>query len=75
MAKIFESPDNGQTVYEREFGSIDRKEIKTGSIRQQLKEAELWNNIRKAAPTNPTLQAALDQCIMIYKLSKEYKDV
>ena len=26
--KIFESPDGGKTVYEREFGSNTRKEIK-----------------------------------------------
>ena len=39
-----------------------------------LKEDTLWKNIRNEAKTNPTLQAALDECIMIYKLSKDYKD-
>lgn len=32
--KIFESPDRGQTIYEREFGSTERKVIKT-SVQQQ----------------------------------------
>jgi hypothetical protein len=28
MPKIYESPDNGDTVYEREFGTLDRTQIK-----------------------------------------------
>lgn len=34
--KIFESPDGGKTIYERDFGSTERKVIKT-SVQQQ------WN--------------------------------
>lgn len=34
--KIYESPDGGKTIYEREFGSKDRKLIKS-SVEQQ------WN--------------------------------
>ena len=41
---------------------------------QRIKEDKLWGEIRRAAQTNKTLQAALDHAIMIYKLSKEYKD-
>jgi len=41
----------------------------------RMKEDALWENIRIAAKTNLTLQEALDHVIMIYKLSKEYKDV
>lgn len=40
----------------------------------RVKEDKLWGEIRRDAKTNKTLQEALDQCIMIYKLSKEYKD-
>jgi hypothetical protein len=40
----------------------------------QLKEDKLWGEIRRAAKSNSTLQSALDECIIIYKLSKEYKD-
>jgi hypothetical protein len=42
---------------------------------EHVKEDKLWGEIRSAAKTNKTLHAALDYAIMIYKLSKEYKDV
>ena len=35
--KIYESPDKGQTVYEREFGSSERTIVKT-AVQMQ------WNN-------------------------------
>ena len=38
--------------------------------RDQLMEDQLWHNIRRAACTNPTLQDALDQAIMLYHLTK-----
>jgi hypothetical protein len=41
---------------------------------ERVKEDKLWGEIRRAAKTNNSLQAALDHAIMIYKLSKEYKD-
>lgn len=41
---------------------------------QRIKEDKLWGEIRRTAKTNTALQAALDHAIMIYKLSKEYKD-
>jgi hypothetical protein len=34
--KIYESPDKGKTIYERDFGSTERRIIKT-SVQQQ------WN--------------------------------
>jgi hypothetical protein len=42
---------------------------------QRVLEDKLWGEIRRAAKTNNALQSALEQCIIIYKLSKEYKDV
>ena len=42
---------------------------------QRVLEDKLWGEIRRAAKTNTSLQSALEQCIIIYKLSKEYKDV
>jgi hypothetical protein len=75
--KIFERV--GDVVYSREFGEIDR--YMTPESKEQfndtlarVKEDKLWGEIRSAAQTNNTLQAALDHAIMIYKLSKEYKD-
>lgn len=76
---VYESPDGGETVYVRKSGNIASRELysQTHTAKQKvaaLKENQLWYNIRQAAKDNPTLQAALDQCIMIYKLSKESDD-
>jgi DTW domain-containing protein YfiP len=38
--------------------------------RDQMMEDKLWDAIRKAARTNPTLQDALDRAIIIYNLTK-----
>jgi hypothetical protein len=45
------------------------------STLERVREDKLWGEIRCAAKTNNALQSALEQCIIIYKLSKEYKDV
>jgi hypothetical protein len=37
----------------------------------ESKESLLWREIRTVAKTNPALQNALDQCIMLYHLSKD----
>ena len=39
-------------------------------LHEHIRENRMWGEIRRAAPTNPTLQDALDRVIMIYKLSK-----
>ena len=41
--------------------------------RDSLMEDQLWHNIRRAARTNPTLQDALDQAIMLYHLTRTKK--
>jgi CHASE3 domain sensor protein len=74
---VFESPDGGETVYVRPFGSAERKlHSMTERARDLLVEAEqtkLWQEIRAAAKTNPTLQKALDRAILIHKLSNNYE--
>ena len=37
----------------------------------ESKESLLWREIRMLAKTNPALQNALDQCIMLYHLGKD----
>jgi hypothetical protein len=70
---VYERVDD--VVYAREVGSVERREIGRDYILiEKIQEDKLWGEIRKAAKTNSTLQSALDECIMIYKLSKEYKD-
>ena len=40
-------------------------------LHEQMMEDKLWGEIRRAARTNPTLQRALEQCIIIHHLSKD----
>jgi len=39
-------------------------------LREHVQENRMWAEIRRTAPTNPTLQDALERAIMIYKLTK-----
>lgn len=78
MAKIFESPDKGKTVYSREFGETERTlhsmddDIKDMFV--TIREDRLWEAIRNEAKTNIALQNSLEHAIMIYNISKEYND-
>ena len=78
MQAAFESPDKGKTVYSREFGQTERTlhsmddDIK--DMFATIREDRLWEAIRNEAKTNITLQQAVDHVIMIYNISKEYKD-
>jgi hypothetical protein len=76
---IRERVDN--VIYAREMGAdpSTRKEIgqhhdprtRTGQpLIHQLKEDQLWADLRRAAETNPTLQEALERAKVIYYLSK-----
>jgi len=70
---IYERVDD--VIYARKAGSTDRFEIgRDYKLNRGIEEELLWREIRNAAETNSTLQEALDHVIMIYKLSKEYKD-
>jgi hypothetical protein len=37
-------------------------------------DLKLWGNIKRAAEDNPALQKSLDQCILLYKLTKHYEE-
>jgi hypothetical protein len=73
-AVIYESPDGGETIYVRESGSAQRQlhsqSPRALDLHAQLKEDQLWGQIRRSAKTNPTLQRALDEAVLIYNLSK-----
>jgi len=72
---IFESPDKGETVYVREEGSSKRslyaESEKIRNLHDDIMESKLWDNIHRAAKTNPALQAALERVKVTYYLSKE----
>ena len=72
-------------VYARELGAAPatRTEISRNDdlrtydgrpLHEHIQESKLWAEIHRAAKTNITLQAALSQCIIIYKLSKDYEN-
>ena len=70
--KVYESPDGGQTIYERDVGSSERTLIKENiSMRDQVREQQLWHEIRIAARTNTTLADILEQAKMVYALIKK----
>ena len=67
----------GDTVFRRESGATDREVVgydhRTPDgrpLHEHIMDAKLWGEIRRAAPSNPALQDALDRVIMIYQLSK-----
>jgi hypothetical protein len=74
MPAIYESPDKGATVYEREFGESDRRIIKRDpSLHDEIVEAKMWGEIRRMAKTNPAMREYTDRCIELYHLLKDAK--
>ena len=68
---IYESPDDGDTVYARKEGTNERIMIGQSLHAKELKEQRLWNEIYPKRKTNPALTEAVEKCIIIYKLSEE----
>ena len=80
---IYEHADG--VTYAREFGAKRRERFSIGAtydsrtidgrpLQDHLMEDKLWSEIRRAANTNKSIQYALEQCIIMYKLSKEYEN-
>lgn len=76
---------DGKKTYARELGSDPNTRILIGydwdgtgkNLEQgieKLEQEQLWAEIRQAAKTNKALQNAIEECIIIYKLSKDYKN-
>ena len=77
---IYERVDN--IVYSREAGSnpstrqavgwnYDSRTSDGRPLHDHIKDSKLWGDIHRAAKTNPALQKALEQCIILYYLSKD----
>jgi len=74
MPKIFESPDKGATIYERDSGEIYKVLVKENkSALDELRENKMWGEIRRMAKTNPAMQEYTDKCIELYHLLKDNK--
>ena len=77
MPNIFESPDKGKRVYERESGSsdrtliIDNRTVDGRPLYEHIQEDKLWADIRRRARTHPGLQDELNRVIMFYQLMNE----
>ena len=73
---IYERADG--VVYAREFGADPSTRFEIGyestdayDLHSNIRENQLWNDIRLSAKTNPALQEALDRAKLIHHLSKE----
>lgn len=72
MSKIFESPDGGQTIYERIAGEVERTMIRENSSKwDQIQEDKLWGNIRRMGKDNPIMRDELERVIILYQLLKQ----
>lgn len=69
MAKVFESPDGGYTVYEREAGSANRR-LSRGRFKAfpDLAFPDIVK-ILEAAEHNDSLRTAMERVILLYHLS------
>jgi hypothetical protein len=73
---VYERADG--VIYAREFGADPQTRFVVGyesgkdydPVRNNIKENQLWHEIRSAAETSPALQEALDRVKVIYELSK-----
>lgn len=65
---IYEKSDG--VTYRRELGSQERTAIGWDETFEDIKEAKLWGEMRRAAKTNPGLQDLLDRAKEFYQLSK-----
>jgi hypothetical protein len=74
---IYERADG--IIYAREAGSDPSTRQVVGyesgkdydPVRNDIKENQLWHEIKLSAKTNPALQEALDRVKVIYELSKD----
>lgn len=72
----------GDTMYAREFGSdpstrriigmnYDTRTVDGRPLIDHIRDSKMWGEIHRMAETNPALQKALANVIMIYRLSKD----
>ena len=59
-------------VYAREDGAPENERFEIGREYSVTKQPIDWYRLLETAKTNTALQDAVDKCIMIYTLSKEY---
>lgn len=69
---VYESPDQGKTVYARESGQTQRvlvtPESELRNTLDSIREDQLWHDIRRAAKKNPQLGSMLEEVKVYYNL-------
>lgn len=50
---------------------IMQTKIMIETLKQQHETMKLWTDVTDAAKTNPALQLAIDQCLVIYHLTQK----
>lgn len=70
---IYERADG--IIYAREFGQTQRRVVgyEQGSDYDPVRTSVNWHDVCESAKSNPALKNALDQCIMLYNLSKQHE--
>jgi hypothetical protein len=67
--EIYESPDQVLTVYARTIGSTERTLVHS-KYQPWVDRWSDWQDIMKAAETNPALDDLIKQAEMVYALTK-----
>jgi len=60
--------------YNKDDPNFDPRTSDGRTLIDQMREDQLWGEIRRAAKSNPTIQEALERVKITYYLSKEYDD-
>jgi hypothetical protein len=68
---IYESPDSGDTIYRRLAGTNQRELVREGPLRQKMLRNQLWQQIFRAAETDPVLQHMLEQIEVYHRLKDQ----
>lgn len=68
---IYESPDNGKTVYRRETGSVLREMLTSPSKSDDLFRYAEFVQIIDMSYKNPAVKKALDNLLLIYYTVKD----
>lgn len=72
MTYVYESPDQGRTIYRRAFGGAERELLSIDhSAYEEVRNAKLWQEIREAAKTDPALKEMMDQVKTYYLIKKD----
>jgi len=76
MVKIYESPDGGETVYERDTETGERICIEKPKRPEWFLDDYEWYEIKELAEEgNKTLQNLLKEVKLVYNLSKESEEI